>query len=242
MGQMQSLNDSFPIPQVFTDIVKRKQGWMLITSPKKNNLRSIIHDCFKTASDAKVYIISFNKWEVPGATHLSLPMTDVYFFYRDLPPSIFVFDDIDDAQFVNHSIRMAEKGHLVLFAYTAPRMMTWLNSLDQYFNAEEKKSFMLRLQDVAQLFLGVCDVNGINAKEYAFEMLLSSPELKTLLARNEVENIEKLLQAATNVVGVHSLNQSLVQLLIKRKIDIKNAFDVSQNPAELDLLLKKMGV
>ncbi len=39
-----------------------------------------------------------------------------------------------------------------------------------------------------------------------------------------------------------TLNQSLFQAVIQRKIDIKTAFTVSPEPEKLDLMLKKAGI
>lgn len=45
-----------------------------------------------------------------------------------------------------------------------------------------------------------------------------------------------------NEFNYQSLNQSIVQSLIKRKIDIKSAFEITNDPDDLDEILKKMGL
>ena len=38
------------------------------------------------------------------------------------------------------------------------------------------------------------------------------------------------------------MNQSLVNLIVKRKIDVRTAFSASPDPDQLDTLLKKAGI
>jgi hypothetical protein len=38
------------------------------------------------------------------------------------------------------------------------------------------------------------------------------------------------------------MNQSIIQKLIRRKIDVQSAFDASDDPETLDANLKKMGL
>ncbi|MGE5085298.1 MAG: hypothetical protein ACM3MG_03295 [Bacillota bacterium] len=42
--------------------------------------------------------------------------------------------------------------------------------------------------------------------------------------------------------GILTLNQSLLQHLIRRRIDLKTAFETSREPDHLDQLLKKVGI
>jgi twitching motility protein PilT len=46
----------------------------------------------------------------------------------------------------------------------------------------------------------------------------------------------------TEKLGMRTMNQSLFQLLMKRKIELKTAFEFSPAPEDLDLILKKVGV
>jgi twitching motility protein PilT len=39
-----------------------------------------------------------------------------------------------------------------------------------------------------------------------------------------------------------SLNQAIIQKLIRRKVDVAAAFEASDDPEALDIMLKKMGL
>lgn len=236
------MKDAIHTPQIFSDIVKGQTGWIFLSSPDKANLKNLISEYYTNNLDKNVHIVGHNTWKIQGANQVSIPLTDPYLFQKDFEHATFIFDDVEDSRLIHASLRLAEKGHLVLFLSTVPKMTTWFHVLSMYFSEGEKKSFIRRLQDCAKLFLGLYSVQGINGKEFAFEMLLTSPELRVALEEVDKGGIENILNSSVQQVGVHSLNQSLVQLLVKRKIDIKNAFQISHNPSELDLLLKKLGV
>jgi twitching motility protein PilT len=77
---------------------------------------------------------------------------------------------------------------------------------------------------------------------YAHEVALMTPQMKAHLENQDIRALETQLRQAPDNSGLISLNQSLLQNLIRRKIDIKSAFEVSQDPDGLDHLLKKVGI
>jgi twitching motility protein PilT len=50
------------------------------------------------------------------------------------------------------------------------------------------------------------------------------------------------MQTGQNRTGMVTMNQSLMSLLLKRKIDMKIGFEASPDPEELDQMLRKAGV
>ena len=50
------------------------------------------------------------------------------------------------------------------------------------------------------------------------------------------------MQLNKEKLGMMTMNQSLMNLVLKRKVDIKEAFMFSPDPGELDSLLKKVGI
>ncbi|MNT62914.1 hypothetical protein D3C72_2006780 [compost metagenome] len=77
---------------------------------------------------------------------------------------------------------------------------------------------------------------------FAHEMMLMKAGLQTLLAKGEVSELTRQLVHAGEQSGQISLNQSLLQHLIRRRIDLKTAFETSFDPEALDQHLKKVGI
>lgn len=137
---------------------------------------------------------------------------------------------------------MAEQGHFVVYLYQGPRIMTWLSSLDSLLTSEKKQKIFDRIKDLAQLFLAIYKIKGAKTKEYAYEMMLNVPELRAAFSDLNFEGFEQLLNSKNKLIGVYSLNHALIQLLLNKDIDMKEALDTSVNPEQLEDLLKKMGL
>lgn len=86
-------------------------------------------------------------------------------------------------------------------------------------------------------------INGIESSLCGvFELVLLNQKLKQLLLDGQFQKIEEFIESTSEKTGMKTLNQSLFQAVIQRKIDIKTAFTVSPEPEKLDLMLKKAGI
>jgi twitching motility protein PilT len=66
--------------------------------------------------------------------------------------------------------------------------------------------------------------------------------VRNLIRENKLHQVYGMMQVGQNKTGMVTLNQSLLNLILKRKIDIKNAFEESADVEELDSMLKKAGI
>ena len=71
---------------------------------------------------------------------------------------------------------------------------------------------------------------------------MASPEVKNLLLEESLQDFEKFFKASEENSGVLNLNQSLMQLLLRRKIEISKALQITRDTVELDERLKKVGL
>ena len=74
------------------------------------------------------------------------------------------------------------------------------------------------------------------------EILLMNPSIRNLVRENKLHQIYGMMQVGQDKTGMITLNQSLLQLLLKRKIDVRAAFMCSNDPEELDRMMKQAGV
>jgi twitching motility protein PilT len=86
-------------------------------------------------------------------------------------------------------------------------------------------------------------VAGIGGERvFAHEVLLSKPDVRDFISDENLKGVEHLLVNSAENSGILTLNQSLLQHLIRRRIDLKTAFENSRHPDNLDQLLKKVGI
>ena len=74
------------------------------------------------------------------------------------------------------------------------------------------------------------------------EVLLPTAQIRKLIQNQDLDSIYDLMRKDQNKTGMVTLNQSLMNALIKRKIELRTAFSISPDPNELDHLLKKVGI
>ena len=76
----------------------------------------------------------------------------------------------------------------------------------------------------------------------AVEVLMLSPGIRNLIRENKLHQIYGMMQVGQAKSHMLTLNQSLLNLILKRKIDMKNAFEESPDIEELDHMMKKAGI
>lgn len=76
----------------------------------------------------------------------------------------------------------------------------------------------------------------------ALEILILNPSIRNLIRENKLHQVYGMMQVGQDKTGMITLNQSLLQLVMKRKIEVRTAFAYSSDPEELDKMLKQAGV
>ena len=74
------------------------------------------------------------------------------------------------------------------------------------------------------------------------EVLLPTVEIRKLIRNQDLDPIYDLMRKDQHRTGTTVFNQSLMNALIKRKIELRTAFSSSPDPTELDQMLKKVGI
>jgi twitching motility protein PilT len=76
----------------------------------------------------------------------------------------------------------------------------------------------------------------------ATEILVMNSSVRNLIRENKLHQIYGMMQVGQNKSGMVTLNQSLMNLIMKRKVDVKVAFEETPDVDELDHMLRKAGV
>lgn len=149
------------------------------------------------------------------------------------------FMNTENIKLINWAIARAEEGYGITFCASGLDFETGLCRLAD--EVSENTEFALRkLSRILKSALEIKSVESSLGETYAMQLYLQRPELQTLVAAGKFEELRETLSSGIN--GTFTLNQSLAELVITRKIDFKSAFANSRNPAQLDQLLKKAGV
>ncbi len=148
----------------------------------------------------------------------------------------------DESSFLD-ALALAERGIFVIYSMKGPSIT---NSLRRCLSVLTKKfdhHGPSRLADVFTLGCSQYAMNGINNKRvFAHEVLLAKPQVRELIENENIKGLELLASSAPENSGILTLNQSILQHLIRRRVSLKVAFETSRDPDSLDQLLKKVGI
>jgi len=119
------------------------------------------------------------------------------------------------------------------------------NALDQYYSELQVwgTAGARRLAAVIDRVIYQVQLEGLAGdKHWAHEYILAHSQIKKLIANGDMNTLEQMTLVSPEGGACVGLNQSLLQHLLRRRIDLKTAFLASKDPEHLDQLLKKVGI
>ena len=239
------------LPKNIVEIATYTEGLILISGPagsgRSTTVASLIQHWNQTRS---VYIVTLEKiLERQIASQQSLIHQRE--FHKDwklvteglLKQNIDIcfLSDIYDNNGYLAILDMCTSGCLVVattFATSA------IDCIDQFLGNTGSSSWIAkRLSKHLKAVIHQCLTPGkLGQPVLLAEILLPTMQIRKLIQDQDLDPIYDLMRKDQNRTGMVTLNQSLMNALIKRKIELRTAFSVSPDPNELDHLLKKVGI
>jgi twitching motility protein PilT len=138
---------------------------------------------------------------------------------------------------------LCDEGKMVVMSIASNSLMSAFHKCLELLSKTPNSHSLWRFADHLRMAISQHPMTSLSEDTIlGFEMLLNTPQTKIGLAQGQLTSLESLLHTHQDNSGVLSLNQSLLQLLIRRRIDIKQAFLATHDPDGLDHLLKKVGI
>lgn len=214
------------LPPVLLESVRRPHGLILLTGTRNSGLPETVA---ALAQHSGKEVFSLGK------------DADLK---RSRSADVIVFDgDLDESR-LDFLIGCAEEGRMVLLAQACPAPLTGLRRMLSFDGGRGRAHKVHRLAEQLILMSGQMRLRSLQAgaMEDAREIILITPAIREAARQENIVGIEELLKAGDETSGMVSFNQSLLQLLLRRRIDIKTAFEASWDPGHLDQILKKVGI
>ena len=141
------------------------------------------------------------------------------------------------------AVELAESGVTVIYTMSSASALAALKQSYSILQKNWGKLGSARFADVLRMCYGQVATKGLEQNAViAAEFVTIKPHIRSYIEQEDLKSLEALLRGSAESVGVQSLNQSLLQHLVRRRLDLKSAFLLTQDPENLDLLLKKVGV
>ncbi len=248
IAQTTSTPQDLGLPQIVTDFIHRESGVVLVTSPqghgKWTTVCALLQELAKYRSVAIATVEKAVKVLLPSDAGLfsfferGLTTSSKWFdAWSDDPFKVLALDLADDPDGLARAVRLSEKGKLVFVTLSGPSIAATLNHA-----LMREPSFGPRLAEQLLGGLGQRLIWSSPLAVLAFEVLVGTPQVKKALSEVNFSEIEEIMRTTGEKTSMRTMNQSLLQNLIRRKIDVKTAFQFSPEPDELDQLLSKVGI
>ena len=244
------------LPPVVIDVVNFPTGLILVTGPtgsgKSTTIAALIDKINRerrnhiiTLEDPIEYVHAHkscivNQREV-GIDTVSYRSALKHILRQD--PDVCMMGELRDLETIEAALTICETGHLVFATLHTNSAISTITRMVSVFPGDQQErvraQLSLTLNTVVSQRLMPAQKGGMVA---AFEVLVMNSSVRNLIRENKLHQIYGMMQVGQDKSGMITLNQSLLKLVLKRKIDVRQAFFYSPDPEELDKMLKQAGV
>lgn len=244
------------LPQVVTEAVNAPTGLVLVTGPtgsgKSTTIAALIDKINRerrshiiTLEDPIEYVHSHkscivNQREV-GIDTVSYRAALKHILRQD--PDICMMGELRDLETIDAALTICETGHLVFATLHTNSAISTITRVVNVFPPEQQERVRVQLSLTLNMIVSQrlipASQGGMTA---AIEVLVMNSSVRNLIREDKMHQVYGIMQVGQDKSGMVTLNQSLLKLILKRKIDVRHAFLNSSNPDELDKMLKAAGV
>lgn len=233
-------------PAIVSELVSKSHGLSIVTGPRRSGKTAAVAQLLHSIQSRNKVIAIYTDdeshlFESPGNVVATYPTEQLK--SKGVSPSAdLVVIDSAQLSFCETALKLAEEGRSVVLTLSFWNVsMALQRMLDLSEGSEASRA--RRLGSVLQMCLGLRLLAGIETPmQGAFELLLADQEVQKAIFNQQLHLLTELMKNSAERTGMRSLNHTLFQLLMKRKIELKTAFEASSEPEELDVLLKKVGI
>jgi twitching motility protein PilT len=231
------------LPQSLETLIHLRGGIVLVTGPtgsgKTSTLASLldlINATYRkhiiTLEDPIEYLHPSKK-SVVHQRGLHYDLTDFPSGLRAAlreDPDIILIGEMRDLETIRLALTAAEVGSLVFGTLHTNGASQSVDRIIDVFPAEEQPQIRAMLSQslagvVSQVLLRRLDTGG---RVPATEVMFGNPAVSNLIRENKIQDIVSVIQAGKQQ-GMHTLDDSLVQLVTKKLVDPEEAFSYAEN-------------
>jgi twitching motility protein PilT len=154
-------------------------------------------------------------------------------------PDVILIGEMRDAETVTSALDATETGHLVMSTLHTVNAPQTVERILSFYPSEQHTQVRQRLSEnlagvLSQRLIPRAGGKGLIP---AFELMLSTPHIRELLAEGNIGEMARVIEQGTER-GLVSFNMSLRRLVQERKADVNDALAASDRPEELILALR----
>src|SRR5499425_3306106 len=246
--------DELGLPAIVEQLAERPKGLILVTGPtgsgKSTTLAAMVD---KVNSERAEHIVTIedpiefvhqhkkcmvNQREVFSDTH-SFKNALKSILRQD--PDVVLVGEMRDLETISAALTIAETGHLTLGTLHTNSCAQNINRIIDVFPTSQQSHVRAQLALVlegvfCQQLIPTRDGRG---RAMALEVMVATPAIRNLVREEKIHQIYSAMQAGQKF-GMQTMNQSLSELVQKRRISREEALNRSTLPEELTQLTATM--
>jgi len=240
------------LPKAIAEFAGLPRGLILVTGPtgsgKSTTLASLID---KINKERPVHIITVedpieylhrhqmalvNQREVYSDT-TSFASALKYALRED--PYVVLVGEMRDLETISSALSIAETGHLAFATLHTNSAAESINRIVDSFPSNQQEQVRVSLSFSLQAIVSQTLVPKIGGgRVCALEIMIATPAIRALIRDDKVHQMYSMIQSGQKY-GMKTMNQSLSEHYLSRKITINDAMAYSQNTQELTEMLSR---
>src|SRR6266403_126398 len=243
--------DELGLPKVVQELADRPKGLVLVTGPtgsgKSTTLAAMVDKINSERSEHIITIedpIEFVHPHKKCLVNQREVFADTQSFKNALKailrqdPDVVLVGEMRDLETIAAAITIAETGHLTFGTLHTNSCAQTINRIIDVFpttqQAQVRAQLSLVLEGVlSQQLIPTADGRG---RAMSLEIMVTTPAIRNLIREEKIHQIYSAMQAGQKF-GMQTMNQSLCDLVQKRRISREEALNRSSLPEELAGLL-----
>ncbi|HUO83574.1 MAG TPA: ATPase, T2SS/T4P/T4SS family, partial [Thermoanaerobaculia bacterium] len=246
--------DDLELPDAVRDLTTIPEGLVLITGPtgsgKSTTLAAMI---LEIAVREPLHIVTiedpieFLFQDRSAAISQREVGTDTPSFREALrnsmrqDPDVIMVGEMRDPETISTVLTAAETGHLVYSTVHTNNAAQTIDRIVDAFSHEQHKQIRAQLALVLRGIISLKLIKTLDGRmTAAVEILKTSPRIAKLIEEGLTKDIIEEMEGSVSYYQMQSMNQSLLALLVHRKISYRDAMELAGDPEDLSLKLRKL--
>ncbi len=244
------------LPTIVQELTNKQNGMVLVTgatgSGKSTTIASLLDKINEekqshivTIEDPIEYVHQHKKCIVNqrevGLDTENFEVAMKYLLRQD--PDYCLVGEMRDRETAEIALKVAETGHLVFATLHTNSAPDTISRIVAMFDEGRRDITLNQLSSVLRAILSQQLLPGLDGKlVLAYELLIPTSGIRALIREGKYYQVHGMMQVGQNVSGMITMNQCLMNLMIRRKIDMKVGFEASPDPEDLNNMLRKAGL
>lgn len=238
---------------IMEELSRRRKGLILITgatgSGKSTTMASMVEwinnerSCHVVTIEDPIEYVYTNKKAIIDQREIG---SDTHSFLGALKhvlredPNVILIGEMRDLETIESALNIAETGHLVLATLHTSDAVQTINRIVDVFPAHQQQQVRVQVSFVllAVLTQQLIPRPSGEGRVLAVEILIANPAVRALIREGKTHQLYSVIQTSQRE-GMRTMNQSLVELFLKKEITFEEGIARSHDAEEFLRLIQR---